>query len=391
MVDSQKKSTYGFACGGWLKSYLFGVAKCLQDLGLDKNSKFVGSSAGALTAAGLALGVNFDHVMEYAKGCIDECHATLMGPLKLRKYVYGCLKHCEEELKDFGKLDGELQVCVTDLLPYPHTVRFGRFRSLQSLKSALVASCTAAPLAGLPFWREGRLVMDGGMCDFHPTFDKDTISVSPFYLDSSDIKPSRYVPLWWAVYPPSKEEFQWVYELGYRDAWVWAHGPTGPLRNQHAADSNSNTSSGSSEDRTHTPPEPPEMAYRPHSKSFSRFFGYDVVDSKAVDFVLTFLVLAVCRPLACALIYWELLGKLFWASIEAVLRAVFPRREKSQTNPCRRANDYMMHLSSLFSLSLFISSIPIVGSLWGLKDHRKEKLERQSFVYRVSHHFLNDN
>ena len=37
----------------------------------------------------------------------------------------------------------------------------------------------------------------------------------------ADIRPSRYVPLWWALYPPRKEDFAWVYLLGYDDARSW--------------------------------------------------------------------------------------------------------------------------------------------------------------------------
>jgi predicted acylesterase/phospholipase RssA len=38
------------------------VAKVLQEHGLDKGAQFLGSSAGALVSAGLAIGVDFDIV-----------------------------------------------------------------------------------------------------------------------------------------------------------------------------------------------------------------------------------------------------------------------------------------------------------------------------------------
>jgi hypothetical protein len=37
---------FSFACGGWLKYYLFGVAKAIADHGLAENARFIGSSAG---------------------------------------------------------------------------------------------------------------------------------------------------------------------------------------------------------------------------------------------------------------------------------------------------------------------------------------------------------
>jgi hypothetical protein len=37
---------FSFACGGWLKYYLFGVARAISDHGLAENARFIGSSAG---------------------------------------------------------------------------------------------------------------------------------------------------------------------------------------------------------------------------------------------------------------------------------------------------------------------------------------------------------
>jgi hypothetical protein len=35
----------------------------------------------------------------------------------------------------------------------------------------------------------------------------------------ADIKPSRYVPIWWLVLPPSDADtIDWIYDLGYCDA-----------------------------------------------------------------------------------------------------------------------------------------------------------------------------
>ena len=42
--------------------------------------------------------------------------------------------------------------------------------------------------------------------------------VSPFYFSDTDIKPSRYVPLWWAFLPPkSGATVDWLYSLGFHD------------------------------------------------------------------------------------------------------------------------------------------------------------------------------
>eukprot|EP00619_Florenciella_sp_RCC1007_P013278 CAMPEP_0205913934 /NCGR_PEP_ID=MMETSP1325-20131115/6893_1 /ASSEMBLY_ACC=CAM_ASM_000708 /TAXON_ID=236786 /ORGANISM="Florenciella sp., Strain RCC1007" /LENGTH=133 /DNA_ID=CAMNT_0053280901 /DNA_START=26 /DNA_END=423 /DNA_ORIENTATION=- len=80
------------------------------------------------------------------------------------------------------------------------------------------------PLAGFPFALDGALVFDGGLTDFQPQLKRSgtapahTITISPFYCSSADIRPSRYIPLWWALYPPRREDFAWIYHLGYDDA-----------------------------------------------------------------------------------------------------------------------------------------------------------------------------
>ncbi|POM76983.1 Patatin-like phosphoLipase [Phytophthora palmivora] len=57
--------SFSFACGGYLKMYLFGVAKALQQFELEKNARLIGCSAGALTATGLALNCNFDAIRDF--------------------------------------------------------------------------------------------------------------------------------------------------------------------------------------------------------------------------------------------------------------------------------------------------------------------------------------
>ena len=56
---------------------------------------------------------------------------------------------------------------------------------------------------------------------------EDAVSVSPFYMSRADIKPSRYIPPWWAAIPPEPEKLKDVFELGYQDAVAWLQ------RNRH--------------------------------------------------------------------------------------------------------------------------------------------------------------
>ena len=65
-------TSVSFACGGWLQFYMFGVAKALQESGLDHPTQvtYCGCSAGALAAVGLALEGNFDSAVNF---CKDKC------------------------------------------------------------------------------------------------------------------------------------------------------------------------------------------------------------------------------------------------------------------------------------------------------------------------------
>ena len=48
----------------------------------------------------------------------------------------------------------------------------------------------------------------------------NTLTVSAFYCANADIRPSQYVPIWWALYPPRKEEFEWLFNLGTKHPMI---------------------------------------------------------------------------------------------------------------------------------------------------------------------------
>lgn len=72
---------FSFAMGGWLMFYSFGVAKCLLDHGLHKvrptQQRFIGSSAGSLAAAALALEADIDKASAIACAAWEH-HAVCM-------------------------------------------------------------------------------------------------------------------------------------------------------------------------------------------------------------------------------------------------------------------------------------------------------------------------
>eukprot|EP01134_Creolimax_fragrantissima_P001855 CFRG1855T1 len=225
--------SFSFAAAGWLKMYYFGCALALQHYELSSKARFAGSSAGALTASALVINADFLRIKKYALWCLNDVHKSNLNALQLRKYI---LKIVDEELgpKEFwdykSDLEERLEVAVT-VLPGCHGIRYSSYKDYKHFKNVLLASCTATPIAGLPFKLDGQLVADGGISDFQPLLDEHTITISPFYFHRADIKPSQYVPVWWAAYPPSELEFERLFRLGYDDtvAWMTANGYTAPV------------------------------------------------------------------------------------------------------------------------------------------------------------------
>ena len=215
--------SYSFACGGWLQFYMFGVAKCLKDHRMHKKAIYLGSSAGALTGLGLAVEEgSYDDAVKYCKEvCIPQCRGTFLGPFKLDKYVKGCLDYSAQLGGDnWTKTIKKLYVTTTSV-PGFQSRRQTFFKSKEDLETHLLASAAAFPLAP-PVKYNDLLLIDGGLGDFQPLHNEFTVTINPFYFSRADIKPSRYVPAWWALLPPSDPDtIDWLYDLGYCDGLRW--------------------------------------------------------------------------------------------------------------------------------------------------------------------------
>lgn len=221
-------------------------------------------------------------------------HGSISGLFKLDHYVETCLVAvCN--LHRWAELDdGQLQVAVTRLLPYFSRERRQSFESETDLLESLKASAAAFPFAPLQY-RHGSWCVDGGLSDFQPIIDSSTVTVSPFYFSRADIKPSRYVPLWWGLLPPNDNDtIDWVYHLGWSDGLKWLEmqgidisiATNEPKRNHHPFDV-------------------------PGQISMHRFLGYTFVNkfgrymSYLGDVVLFLLLTVVWKPLTMLLIYTE--------------------------------------------------------------------------------------
>jgi hypothetical protein len=220
-----------FACGGWLQFYMFGVAKALQVSNYHKGVRYYGCSAGALTAVGLAVDGEYDDAIQFCKDyCVPRAYGDLLGLFNLSDYVRRCLEM--QLLERYHELpEGALNIAVTRL-PYCERIRASKFSSKEELISYLLASSAAFPFAPLQKIDDSWYI-DGGLSDFQPIENEDTVTVSPFYFDECDIKPSRYVPLWWTFLPPySKRNIDWLYNLGMQDCATYLKSRGLPLNDE---------------------------------------------------------------------------------------------------------------------------------------------------------------
>ncbi|GAB5035587.1 vesicular transport proteins alpha beta hydrolase [Nannochloropsis oceanica] len=404
-------TSFSFACGGWLQFYMFGVAKCLKDHGLHKEAKFSGCSAGALTALGLCVEPSsFDKAVEYCKAvCIPRCRGTLFGPFLLHKYVRGCLDYsgCLDE--HWERANGRLSVGVTGLTDF-RAIRIEEFASKEELIIALMASAAAFPLSP-PVRRRGKWLIDGGISDFQPVLEARTVTVNPFYFSQADIRPSRYVPAWWSLLPPSHSgTVDWLYDLGFSDTLRWMR--TVNLEARCAARCRKDPSDLLS--CRHRPTRAKHPFDEHNKSSFGRFFGYGRWPI-LFDLLTMLLVETVWRTTAYTLIYAELTLKLLYVGICALATEAFAMRWALLAGGMLLAPSLAHMLAalaaiitlklcldgsaglgqwrvalelaaSLLSVSLFLRSLPIVGNRFHLRKHHK--LFRQSLVYRIMVHII---
>ena len=401
-----------FACGGWLQFYLYGVARAFQAQGLDsQNVAYCGCSAGALAAVGLVLDGDFDAAMTYCKDeCIPRAHTEVLGLFQLGEYVTQCLElHLLPKYKPIPS--GQLQIAVTRL-PFFTTERVVEYSSREDLKSALLASSAAFPAAPLVF-RGNSWCIDGGISDFQPIIDEDTLTVSPFYFSDCDIKPSRYVPLWWAFLPPrSADTVDWLYSLGFNDALDY-------FKKRGLEET--------SRSRAHIQRlvKNPHPFDEPRRVSVHRFLGYNLTNltheyiSFVLDGLLLAFLMAVWRPLALLLIYCELMVSIVWELVASALLELYsilplflftslmfyPNvsltvsvsslicAEKnflfgSSSTVSRKLRHCLDCLSCLFSLSLLLRFFTSYATAPREALRKHHRLVKASLLYRVFSHMI---
>ncbi len=401
-ITNPLSNSITFACGGWLQFYMFGVGRALQKHGLDKNIKFAGCSAGALTAAGLALKGNFDLAIELCKNkFIPRAYSSIFGLFRLGEIASECLDETIN-LHNYSDLaDGELQIAMTRL-PMLIADRATIYHSYDDIKNCLLASASAFPFAPLVYHRNNWYV-DGGLSDFLPMIDENTVTVSPFYFSDVDIKPSRYVPLWWAFVPPnSPDTIDWLYNLGYEDGMKFIEKKTGISNPNNKLKRN------------------PHPFDTPKKISINRFLGYNLskvthpLIGYILDCFLVIMLIFIWKPFALFLIYTELIILLVTQFVRLLieeLKEILPiiilsigffANSINIISPVilftlvlklimfgpkgSSAYDFFEYLSCVSSLSLLLRFFSAGLSNEKLRKH--DKLEQKSLIYRIFRHII---
>lgn len=340
----------------------------------------------------------------------------MFGVFKLHEYVDTCLEHAVN-MENYKNLPpGKFQVAVTSL-PSFKRIHTQSYESKSDLKQCLLASSAAFPFAKLVHLR-GEICVDGGFTDFQPLIDEHTITISPFYFSNTDIKPSRYVPLWWALLPPNDNDtIDWVYKLGYDDAMKWI------LNRQEGNIDTSHDSISEKIKRSHP-------FDTPRKVSMHRFLGFNVgikvpkYVSYCLDFGLWVMLMFVWKPIAIALLYTELaffsalyftlavmqelyntspiiifmamvamfiygphcMGLLFSLIVGLLLFKIV------WIGPCATSWGYIDAMAECLgrigSFSLLLRFLPSAQVHSSLDDHEHKNLWKSSRVYRFVRHFI---
>ncbi|CAI5743429.1 unnamed protein product [Hyaloperonospora brassicae] len=396
--------------------YLFGVAKALQEFELEKTARLIGCSAGALTATGLALHCDFDAICAHVlQSVVPRAHASVAGYFRVRSYLRETLQR-HGQLQDFAQLNASQQVTVVyTSLSSLTSRRTTTFESAEHLQETLLASCCAPLIAGLPFKLNGEWALDGGLLDFQPVLDDQTVTISPFYCVGADIKPSVYVPMWWALFPPGERDIKWLFDLGYEDglSWIVKQGLTGTRADVVRPAKRTGGPGG-------------------WNTTVGRVVGYRGCESHVLDALFIGLFVCLWRPMAFLCLYLELYlqaivsgskavvfgaaAKLLISNIlMAAMAAALATRGLQDTMQFllgmvaagfflggmvllvgglqqasamasadwQRCRSYMR---SITSLSLFLHSLPVFGTKVLIKRH--DFLLEHSLVYRVAMHFV---
>ncbi|CAL6374444.1 unnamed protein product [Bathycoccus prasinos] len=232
--------TLALGSSGWLFIYYVGVIKVLRREGYAENTKVIGCSGGALIGSLLFMPtVDLDALAVYAYLCATRARSSILGAFQLRYYVQGAIREFAPD-NVHELCTNKLEMSITRMtLRGLKNLRLKVFETYEFFVRALLCSSNIVPLSGLPMWLKGHgLCLDGALTDIQyvsgfkrsGTFSKlhcrrkhgrKLIVVSPFYSSRADIKPSKFVPVWWCFFPPEQYKMKILFEMAQKDAKSW--------------------------------------------------------------------------------------------------------------------------------------------------------------------------
>ena len=204
---------------------------------MHRRVKVYGTSGGALSGALLFMDCDLDALVQYVYICAARARRSVWGAFQLRSYCRGAMtEFCDPEAHKL--VEGRFEVSITRIFPTWKNLRIRRFPSYDFFIQALLCSSCIVPLCGLPLWLKGfGLCLDGALTDMQVwkgfpkkgTFSKlhckeenpNIVVINPFYSSRADIKPNKYIPIWWCLYPPEPYKLKQLFDMGYEDAHEW--------------------------------------------------------------------------------------------------------------------------------------------------------------------------
>ncbi|KAF8650824.1 hypothetical protein HU200_063731 [Digitaria exilis] len=228
---------FSFSAAGLLFPYHLGAAQCLMDKGyITERTPLAGSSAGAIICAVIASGNTMQDALQVTKDLADNCRSKGTA-FRLGAVLRDVLdKFLPDDLHI--RCNGRIRVAITRLSWRPRGLLVDQFDSKEDVINAVITSSfIPGYLAPRPatFFRN-RLCIDGGLTLFMPpTSASETVRICAFPASrlglqeigiSPDCNPeNRATPRQlfnWALEPAEDEVLDKLYELGYKDAAVWA-------------------------------------------------------------------------------------------------------------------------------------------------------------------------
>jgi hypothetical protein len=214
-----------FHGAGLLIPYYFGVVRALEEQSVDFTKvKLGGSSAGAIVATMLALGLRYRDMIEMSRIMIEWRRTRSVG-FFLKPYVDQFMSLIKARLK--GDLDilassiRNLHIQVTSVQNgNVHEVIMTRFHSYEDLVHAVYGSCNIVPFfSGFTFIRDeyGRKLLDGAFCGNCKSIFEDR----PGHITvSATMKSTIYNQSFSFIQVIThSEHVTQIIECGYKDAW----------------------------------------------------------------------------------------------------------------------------------------------------------------------------